>query len=82
MKPPTEADGWRVEPDPHDDNAEFGGYYWRCRALTLEFNFWLGGRWLIDWQPAWLRPASSATVNVQERTPEREALWADLYYRP
>lgn len=61
---------WREVADPDPSNTIF----WRCRALQLEMvcRCWICGDDCDDWAPD---PG-------MDRTPEREALWLDLFLRP
>lgn len=67
---------WREVPDPEEPKV-----HWRCRALQLEFR-WLTGdygfltkRWF---QLAQFRDGTGVT----RATPERKAVWLDLFTNP
>jgi hypothetical protein len=77
LEPMSEPE-WREVVDPHSDN-----FRWRYRALVLE----LSAPGYFDWLAA--RPHTSSTTHYMvagdywlHYSPEREALWKDLFLNP
>lgn len=79
---------WRELRDPHVPNYPgFSTYWyavWRCRALTLEFQ-WRQCDNDAPWEGRWFTRTTPGHENPEElwqSTPEREAIWLDLFLRP
>jgi hypothetical protein len=64
---------WRTLPDPHLPN-----YQWRCCNLVLEFQY-IGKEYGIG---DWLRPRGDIGRSLSATTPERKALWLNLFLYP
>lgn len=71
----AEGEPWRVEPDPH-----FPAWKWRCAALVLQWRYGVIGV-LEAWRP--IDPTRATDPNyIGYPTPERQALWLDLFLHP
>lgn len=77
VDPATDA-AWRELPDP-----KYAGCVWRCRDLQLEWT-WRGENCVQHqgWWYALTRRPVGSNSGVQEVTPEREAVWLDLFLHP
>lgn len=66
------ATAWREVEDPH-----WAGYYWRMRAFQLEWR-----AFLLGFRARNPVLADTGRQTIHGDTPERRALWADLFLHP
>lgn len=66
--------GWRVVQDPH-----YFEFQWRCRGFVFEYRF---RRVSLNGYTTWYPKDTSVGALICAPTPEREAMWLDLFLRP
>jgi hypothetical protein len=72
---PTEADGWRLLPDPY-----YTDVYWRCRLFVREWNVWQ--RWEPGWWSTWKSHTPADWPDAAPNHAQRVAVWESLFLSP
>lgn len=84
----TSAAAWREVADPNEAGKEQGlCAVYRCHALVMEFRWrrWDTSDWVSPWiplEPTYAGVTRAARHDCAVRTPEREAVWLDLFLNP